>query len=50
MNKITRAVQRAIAIMALVGIVCLVTGCRNTAEGMGKDIENTGEKIQEKVD
>jgi predicted small secreted protein len=24
-------------------------GCRNTASGFGKDVENAGEKIQEKV-
>jgi predicted small secreted protein len=33
-------------------ILCLLamTGCRNTAKGVGKDMENAGEKIQEKVD
>lgn len=24
-------------------------GCKNTAEGVGKDMENAGEKIQEKT-
>lgn len=27
-----------------------VAGCKNTASGFGKDVENAGEKIQEKVD
>lgn len=25
------------------------TGCKNTAEGVGQDVERAGEKIQEKV-
>ena len=37
-----------IALIALFGIAA--TGCKNTAKGIGKDVENTGEKIQEKVD
>lgn len=28
----------------------LFTACKNTASGFGKDLENTGEKIQEKMD
>jgi len=28
----------------------VMVGCKNTAEGFGKDVENAGEKIQEKVD
>ncbi len=28
----------------------LFTACKNTASGFGKDVENAGEKIQEKVD
>jgi len=27
-----------------------MTGCKNTAKGFGKDVENAGEKIQDKVD
>jgi len=30
-------------------VVIGMTGCRNTARGMGKDVENAGEKIQEKT-
>jgi predicted small secreted protein len=35
-----------IALIAVFGIAA--TGCRNTAEGVGKDMENAGEKIQDK--
>jgi predicted small secreted protein len=35
--------------LAICAIV-LATGCKNTAEGFGEDMERTGEKIQEKVD
>jgi predicted small secreted protein len=36
----------------LVGLVLTITvsGCKGTAHGAGKDIENMGEKIQEKTD
>ncbi|MBX3730956.1 MAG: entericidin A/B family lipoprotein [Verrucomicrobiae bacterium] len=34
--------------LLLVGMA--TAGCRNTASGFGKDVENAGEKIQEKVD
>ena len=30
-------------------LVSVATGCKNTAQGAGKDIENMGEKIQEKT-
>jgi predicted small secreted protein len=39
-------------LLALLGIAILstaATGCR-TAHGLGEDIENTGQKIQEKTD
>lgn len=35
-------------LLAFIGSATL--GCRNTASGFGKDVENAGEKIQEKVD
>ncbi len=31
-------------------LVAWGTGCKNTAHGAGKDIENAGEKIQQKTD
>lgn len=37
-----------IALIAAFGFVAV--GCKNTAKGIGKDTENAGEKIQEKVD
>jgi len=30
-------------------LVLVATGCRNTAQGIGKDMEKAGEKIQEKT-
>ena len=36
-----------IALLAVLGIAA--TGCKNTAHGMGKDMENAGEKIQDKT-
>jgi predicted small secreted protein len=36
--------------ITLIAVASSVTGCRNTAEGIGQDVERAGEKIQEKVD
>ena len=38
-------------ILALYAVVLVLagTGCRNTAQGMGQDIERAGEEIQEKT-
>jgi predicted small secreted protein len=38
-----------IALFAAAVLVSAVTGCRHTAQGMGKDMENAGEKIQDKT-
>ncbi|MEN9676335.1 MAG: hypothetical protein RIS76_2231 [Verrucomicrobiota bacterium] len=35
-------------LLAFVGSATI--GCRNTASGFGKDVENAGENIQKKVD
>ncbi|MFO1500172.1 MAG: entericidin A/B family lipoprotein [Verrucomicrobiota bacterium] len=32
----------------LIAFVC-ITGCKNTAHGVGKDVERAGEKIQDKT-
>jgi predicted small secreted protein len=40
----------ALALCALVLLVTIGTGCRNTAHGIGQDVERAGEKIQEKTD
>jgi predicted small secreted protein len=42
MKKTILAVMLAVYALAVVG-------CRHTAHGAGKDIERTGEKIQEKT-
>lgn len=36
--------------LLVIFVALSATGCKNTAEGFGKDVENAGEKIQEKVD
>jgi len=46
MNKIKRLICLAVVILT---IVISVTGC-NTIEGAGKDIEKTGENIQDAAD
>jgi len=38
------------ALCAAVFLFTVATGCRNTAHGVGQDIEKAGEKIQEKTD
>ncbi len=44
-------IQRlAISLIAAAFLLSLATGCKSTAHGAGKDIENMGEKIQEKTD
>lgn len=37
-----------IVVIAVAGIIA--TGCRHTAQGVGEDVENAGEAIQDKVD
>lgn len=39
---------KSVCIVLLAGLLLAVTGC-NTAQGFGKDVEKTGEKIQEKA-
>ena len=36
-------------VVLLLCVLAIAAGCRNTAEGVGKDVENAGEKIQEKA-
>ncbi len=38
-----------IALLAIAILSTAVTGCR-TAHGLGEDIENTGQKLQDKTD
>lgn len=42
--------QRLILTMFALALLALsVAGCQNTAHGVGEDMENAGEKIQEKT-
>ncbi|MEO8428693.1 MAG: entericidin A/B family lipoprotein [Verrucomicrobiota bacterium] len=48
--------MRAIILKPAVLVICVATlviittsGCKHTAQGAGKDIEQVGEKIQEKT-
>lgn len=41
--------QFVITLFALALFGSVVSGCKNTAHGAGKDIEKMGEKIQEKT-
>ena len=45
MNRFIKTLAIVLFIIAGIG----VAGCRNTASGFGKDVENAGEKIQDKV-
>jgi len=40
---------KSVAIVLLALLVVVATGCRNTAHGIGKDMQDAGEKIQEKT-
>ncbi len=41
--------QKTIVILSLIMVIGALTGCQNTAQGAGRDIENMGEWIQEKT-
>jgi len=44
-------IQRiALSLFAAVLLMSVVTGCKSTASGAGKDIEKMGEKIQDKTE
>ncbi len=43
-------IQRLVLTIFAVALLTLcVAGCRNTARGVGKDVEKVGDKIQEKT-
>lgn len=44
------SLKPALVSLFLLTALLLASGCRNTANGFGKDVENAGEKIQEKTD
>ena len=41
--------QCGLSLLVIAFLVSIATGCKNTANGAGKDIENMGEKILEKT-
>jgi predicted small secreted protein len=41
--------KKTIVLLSLIMVTGLMTGCANTAQGAGRDIENMGEWIQQKV-
>jgi predicted small secreted protein len=46
----TIQMQRFVLVMFAVALLALsAVGCKHTARGFGKDMENAGEKIQEKT-
>ncbi len=45
-----RIEQVVVSLIVGLLIATATSGCKNTAHGAGKDIENAGEKIQEKTD
>lgn len=47
--NITLKFKQIILTLVLAGFATTLFGC-NTAHGFGKDVENTGEKIQEKTE
>ena len=49
MKNISTTARRVILMGAMVAVLTVVTGCKNTAHGAGQDIERAGEKIQEKT-
>lgn len=50
MRNISLTLRHAIITLVFLGVVTVFTGCRNTAHGMGEDIERSGEAIQDKTD
>ena len=47
-NPNLNAIKRLLLAVAAV-LVMAATGCKNTAHGVGQDVEKAGEKIQEKT-
>ena len=39
--------QKTVALVSLIMVIGLLSGCANTAQGAGRDIENMGEWIQD---
>jgi predicted small secreted protein len=45
-----RSIQLSIIALCVAILASVAVGCKNTAHGMGQDIENAGEKIQKKTE
>ena len=41
--------KKVLMAMLAVYALAIVTGCKNTAHGVGEDVEKAGDKIQEKT-
>jgi predicted small secreted protein len=50
-NLENKLMKHKIGMLVMAVAICAFGfGCKNTAHGVGKDVENVGEKIQEKTD
>jgi predicted small secreted protein len=38
--------QKTIGLLSLIMVIALLSGCSNTANGAGRDVENMGEWMQ----
>jgi predicted small secreted protein len=45
-RKLTN-MQKTIALLSFIMVIGFLSGCANTAQGAGRDIENMGEWVQE---
>jgi predicted small secreted protein len=45
-----KIIKQTVLSLVIGAIVLIAVGCKNTAEGVGEDVEKAGEKIQKKVD
>jgi predicted small secreted protein len=48
MKTMTTLLKRTAVLAGLLGVTLMLMGC-HTAHGFGQDVENAGEKIQEKT-
>jgi predicted small secreted protein len=49
MKRVRISGKQIILALAFASVLLAAVGCKNTAHGAGQDIENAGEKIQEKT-
>jgi predicted small secreted protein len=50
MKTLPRHLSLVCTLLMAAVLLLAASGCKNTAKGVGKDMERAGEKIQEKVD